>query len=428
MIKIKKPLAFVILLLLLLSFSACGLIKEMGEIKEGIDRDNDDLTSPVTVNYKQDSFVNGGQFSAVYGERIYFLSQEKGEGIHSMNLNGTDIRFEFEVPKIAELIINENTLYYLGVSEIQQNSNRTYDLFSRNRQTGETKKIVYKDNMEDNRTVSRAYVTESGTVFICENTSIYSSVEDPNGLYIYNDSDTLQKNETQLEDRMLIEAEDYMLVYPSEKTGKYDNPRYFSEEWSVVDKRTSGLCLSENMFSDRYFRVVFFDESYYYAAYYNELHIIDRATNETEEKITFSILDTENNWINNAIVRTVLDRGEYLAVLMGTRFETSYVYYVDKNSFSFGEMPIIEDGWILIDTDSEGYLYFDGKTLIKQQVYTYGFSDIIFEIKLRGIKEAEGLFEIAGDWLFIYEKSNSEEPNKLLYRINIETQEVVDLR
>ncbi|MCE5189865.1 MAG: hypothetical protein LLF75_11900 [Eubacteriales bacterium] len=71
-----------------------------------------------------------GKKAVLYDERIYYLSGELGQqGIYSMLLDGSDIRFEFPVEDIRAIQINDDGFFYSGYRNTATNSNGTYRLF-----------------------------------------------------------------------------------------------------------------------------------------------------------------------------------------------------------------------------------------------------------------------------------------------------------
>jgi len=89
-----------------------------------------DLDTRMFYANMKPTFANYGKKTAVFDNRIYYLSSEDGlQGVYSMHLDGTDVQLEFEVTDIRSLTVTTGGFYYSGYSHIGTNDNGDYRCF-----------------------------------------------------------------------------------------------------------------------------------------------------------------------------------------------------------------------------------------------------------------------------------------------------------
>ena len=89
-----------------------------------------DLDTRMFYANMKPSFENYGKKTAVFDNRIYYLSSEDGlQGIYSMLIDGTDVKIEFEVEDIRSLSVTSSGFYYSGFAHIGTNDNGEYRCF-----------------------------------------------------------------------------------------------------------------------------------------------------------------------------------------------------------------------------------------------------------------------------------------------------------
>jgi len=89
-----KQMVVITIALLILLFCGCSYILHGYE-----------WSKTRTTMYKPDAFHYAGQMAVYDNGCIYYVSHETGrEGLHSMKPDGSDVQFEFEMPKITRLI------------------------------------------------------------------------------------------------------------------------------------------------------------------------------------------------------------------------------------------------------------------------------------------------------------------------------------
>lgn len=87
-------------------------------------------TNRFYTNIKCDVNADYGKKTAVYQNRIYYLSAEDGtQGVYSMRLDGSDVKLEFAAEDIRALGVKEDGFYYSGFSAIDTNGNGDYRCF-----------------------------------------------------------------------------------------------------------------------------------------------------------------------------------------------------------------------------------------------------------------------------------------------------------
>ncbi len=82
------------------------------------------------TNIKFDAGADYGKKTAVYQDRIYYLSAEDGtQGVYSMRLDGSDVQLEFAAEDIRALAVKNDGFYYTGFSDVDNNINGDYRRF-----------------------------------------------------------------------------------------------------------------------------------------------------------------------------------------------------------------------------------------------------------------------------------------------------------
>jgi len=118
----KRQLALLICVVLFVSFCTGCVIRDPSF--------NNLDTVCFYANIKPDANADYGKKTAVYQNRIYYLSAENGtQGVYSMRLDGSDVKLEFAAEDIRALAVKEDGFYYSGFSDIDTNSNGEYRLF-----------------------------------------------------------------------------------------------------------------------------------------------------------------------------------------------------------------------------------------------------------------------------------------------------------
>ncbi len=122
---IKKLQHLLILLSILIFFA----VFFAGCMKANPSNNNLD-TWVFSANIRPSALQEVGKKATFFNQRIYYLSSELGQqGIYSMQLDGSDIQFEFPVEDIRALQVNNDGFYYCGFRSFEANSDGTYRNF-----------------------------------------------------------------------------------------------------------------------------------------------------------------------------------------------------------------------------------------------------------------------------------------------------------
>jgi hypothetical protein len=82
------------------------------------------------TNIKFDADADYGKKTAVYQDRIYYLSAEDGtQGVYSMRFDGSAVQLEFAAEDIRALAVKNDGFYYTGFSDVDNNINGDYRRF-----------------------------------------------------------------------------------------------------------------------------------------------------------------------------------------------------------------------------------------------------------------------------------------------------------
>ncbi|HWR28654.1 MAG TPA: hypothetical protein VN631_02370 [Negativicutes bacterium] len=133
---------------------------------------NNDLDTRSFYANMKPALANYGKKSAVYDNRIYFLSAENGtQGVYSMLFDGTDVQLEFETADIRSLTVTTDGFYYSGFSHVGVNDNgdyRCFHLYQRlNAQSKPIDLMSQAKNAEllEDDNVWDFYLKENGTLY-----------------------------------------------------------------------------------------------------------------------------------------------------------------------------------------------------------------------------------------------------------------------
>jgi hypothetical protein len=125
------------------------------------------------ANIKPDANADYGKKTAVYQDRIYYLSAEDGtQGVYSMRFDGSAVQLEFAAEDIRALAVKDDGFYYSGFSDIDTNSNGEYRCFRLyQRATAQSDPVDLlsaakrSEDLRDNN-VWDFYIATNGVIFI----------------------------------------------------------------------------------------------------------------------------------------------------------------------------------------------------------------------------------------------------------------------
>jgi hypothetical protein len=369
------------------------------------------------VMRKQDNDMNTGQSAACFGGRIYYVSQENGEdGIFSMNEDGSDIRFELSAPKITRLVVLDNSIYYVGISTVSHGE-KLFGLYEYDRASGEVEEVQYTQYPDS---VDDAYVTANGVICVLEDYATQSSVSPKNYAYILNRNEAAISSSV-TNDCMVQRDSDF--VYSS-STFFPDNENLASNTSCAFLDVATGNSLMDNMeISDvTYFKPLYAQNDKIWFALDNELLEIDKET----LKINF-IYRLDDSVKDMKLTYMYKDGDNAYVLFEKYGSEKQLLYILQLEQVWSEEIDTFNKSKVLLHI-GDGCIYWAENNILHcNAIGEKGISESIFEIKIPENIVKNNLLEIAGNWLFIYKqaKSAGTDTNQLLYKVNLETQEII---
>lgn len=405
---------------------------------------NHDWSDIENTKLKQNVNAYYGQMATCYDGRIYYASQEKGDyGLYSMNPDGGDITYECGLPKITHLIIRPGSFYYVGLKEIEEGQ-RVFGLYYYDKSENEAKEVQYRENQQ---CVNAAYVAEDGTICIIEKQNINSSIPPKDSTFITDSgiqssdtggepytrivSDVLQYNIGKVTDGFVIDfnknfivgREDHLPYEVEEDNYPYGKNHIGYDGFSFYDINQKEIIMDSNVLNnDNVFKILYADEELILCSVNNKLIEINSETLETRCEYKF-----DNT--NEKMKITFLFKSRDIVYAAFERYGNSNkeLYYLNLNTLSNGKAATFSNDKRLLNIYNGTILWAEGKRIYCSNISENGIGDNLFKIDMPENIVDNTIFEVAGDWIFIHERSTNEHANNLLYRINLNTLEVVDL-
>ena len=384
------------------------------------------------VMYKPHPTHYAGQMAVCWGDRIYYVSSESGkDGIHSMRSDGSDVRFEFEVSKITRLIATDEAFYYVGVYEIEEKNHQLFALFKKEHDLSESEMLpmVY----EYAESTCDAYVAQDKVIAVIEIAGTTSSVGTQETLNFIgvdriveiNNGDKYYFDNSQVYSVNVYADELGTYAFSGEITRYHDGENVQIEQMSVVDTLTGISVMSyishESM---QYIKLLYVLDDTFVFGEYNKLVLMDRYNHEKYKKIEVKNME-EGMWIDYVFK---CDDG-FVAIVKQENRNNDQLFIINTDSDETAEIMKLSDK-ILIDVQVGSVFYAKGNRIYCQAIDGISLGDVVCETRIPENLMRNKVFEIAGDWLFIHKHVNNVEwaTNQLLYKVNLKTQEVIDVR
>lgn len=424
----------IVLLLIVILLSACRAIKDNNEY-----RFNEFL-----IQYKTNNSANTGAIGAENENRIYYFSQEGGvSGIYSMNLNGSDIKFETEANDMQKLQIKDRKIYYLLLDKIsygekgEQWGNKAYSLYSMDLKNYEKK---YCSEVEDTvrNTIQKykkdgyrgiwdfyhlgddKFILKAVDVTVpINNFKLKNYFMDKYG-NIFTGYD-FQNIKFQLDGSKnwlyfyKPDTDDYIIL--SKNTIEKDESIEY-EDFIVYDiAKNSGFTVWDSSISYTDFLMIYFIDK-------GKL-IAGGERNGNNGKYNYII---EYDFEKEKVVKKCKIDGAETVILFDKKYilakfkDREEIYSFNEADFTMKKLLSNKKGYI-VDIRDNYYILLDKGNLYKKDLS----GKDIWKIKLdKNYIKNEHKVEVTGDWLFIKSFDLKEEQAYLEEKINIKTGERVD--
>ena len=415
--------AFTLVLAFILVSCSFGLYAPMDNIKIGL---------------KNDTSGGLGMAAVVYGDRIYYTSNELGkEGICSMKPDGSDVKQEIENPSIKMLQLLDGKLYFSGLSRIDDGT------------TANPTRIHHS-----------IYFNEIGS----SQCRKYGSSEDIAGFYITKDGLSFLYSDSIILHRDTINSYKQKIIKSISFSYHEDNIEklvYQAGEHALVFGYMDGFPTELDYSLGRMSYVLSTD---------TKTKVLSEYTNEDQaDAFKAFCMDDENIYCSFNEMVVVLNRSDYSVKATFIPGGLTNEYTIENISRFGGDLYILADRWT--DTGertppllNEKLFHMDAKTLEWSEVLSLGRNQrilgvnkenvplldngVIYKVALKGksigekskLIDAPGdisshnyMVDYAGDWMFLYKiYPETDSPiygdspgQQLMYKINLKSGEAI---
>lgn len=390
------------------------------------------------VQYKVNRGSPIGSIAVVYGDRIYYFSDEQeNSGIYSMDLNGDNVRFELEARDIQKLQIKDDTLYYLTMDKViygeegAQWGNRYYSLKSIDLKTDEAVRYTNVEEVIRQKGYSNKYrgiwdfYYINSDKFVVSDISLASpemsfrlksNIIDVGGS-IYNFGEykriKLKTPKGEYFDHLAFydfKDDEYILLLT---TGDDSHTDLYTDRFSVYDEKlNSSFTIIDTVISSEAEPRIFYKKGdNYIISSQNYVLEYDAQNEEVVNKYRF----------DKDVRQIIIFDKNYLLVKFENKEE---IYNFDDESF-MAEKILTNDKGRIVDIHEDYYILIDNNALYKKNISD---EKDIWKIDLgHDYIKREHKVEIAGDWLFIKSFNLEAEQSTLEEKINIATGERIEI-
>lgn len=380
---------------------------------------------------KKDVESYSGQVSCVYRNRIYYVSNELGEdGVYSMDYEGGNIKLEFTASKIVKLIVKDNKIYYIELSNVDKKRNEMYGLYEYNKVTQETSVVMEGD---DTQSVHNVSVISEDLVFARVYEGIGSSKIYQSYLYEISDKGhtpyveikkiaTIERNSSILK---IIPFDGYFLTTLEYKYNYDIRENCIGDEQDSVYDIETGETLMPDIFKYGYYniKVIHTNRNNVYTSNGNQLVIYTKEKLHVKKRVVFDGIN-EDERLDYAI-----ESNGKLYLIFTNKDKTKKLFAMNMETHEYAELMDFDSRTVLINIQDGGILYAKGKKVYFKNFIDKGLGETKYEIKFDGNIVYNNIFEVAANWLFIYDRGQPymTTPLELLYKVNLETKEVIEV-
>lgn len=377
------------------------------------------------VMYKQDVNCAKGQLAAVYDNKIFFAGNVNNEyGIYSMDLDGRNIQLEFTSNKIIKLFVTEEKFYYISLNNKRNTKEGIYSLYIYDRESDEVV-LLAGDGL--NQSVENMMIAND-TILVRMIESLHSSKAPNSYMYYISDFNDLTVADEILlgfndsnEYKLLI-YDDYIITFVEYKYLQYPGKEIeFDENDSVYNFETNENLMWQHLDGENCdFKVVHTDNDSIYLAYKNNLVIYDKNTLTEKNKVFFQGMSNEYQ------LDYLIKKENIIYLIFLSDDDQVELYIMNSKSLNYTELKTFDDKSILLNFQVDCVIYAEEDKIICQEVGEDGLGDIEYELEFNDNIVQNCLFEVVGNWVFIYDKGkpNNQSPFELVYRVNLKTKEI----
>ena len=403
---------------------------------------------------------NYGKKAAVYDNRIYYLSAEKGsQGIYSMLLDGTDVKPEFETEDIRSLTVTSDGFYYSGFAHISENDNgayRCFHLLHRESAASDPTNLVSRaENADllDGDNVWDFYLKEDGSLYIriaqmnfllgqidvsiatllqgrililqdydvlLNNSRAFNNPGQQSGLMIYQHKDQLIPISSEI-----LAEEDWVQIFDKQNVSLFDE----TKSRTVLPIDAIFLSFSERYdgyYSDRW--IIRISDEKILLAYEAGLYEYDMKTDTSREVCAFpkteSIYATYDDGTDILLLTKTFRKEGWIR----NRFRKFFQIPKQKGETLYRIDPSTGESTTMLGLDQgDAFLYIDDVTVATasdNMISIYDISgdkaELLRTIEVEhNIVDRANKVDTAGGWLFLYRFNEQTQRDELIEKIFI---------
>ncbi len=382
----------------------------------------------LSIDYKNDKSTNFGYTAAVYGDRIYYVTNELGKsGIYSMKLDGTDVRMEVENPNVTMLEITGGKLYFSGLEKIRKpsgdlptNVNTLYCSALGSAKYGKTR------DREMNANIGAFFVAQDGFQFI-----------DSGGLSL--DQDTVDskykkitmipldyKGESVYAGVCKIGGTQIIAFFDPDDPDTYLFNISIGGDPFVLDTNTGELVLQVDNGQDM-LKAFQIDDKYIYCSYNEMVVVLDKTTYSVKKKIIPEGLSSDYD------IAHMTKYGNAVYIMADRWLDTSIaaqpllnekLYKMDTKTFKCTKLLDLGQNQRILGIDANYIILLDHGEIDKLVLKNGGIDQ---KQKLanapRDINLNTYTIDYAGDWMFLHRTYSPGQ--ELVYKINLQSGKVI---
>jgi len=379
----------------------------------------------VKIGFKNDTSGDLGMAAAVYGDRIYYTSNELGKaGICSMKPDGSDVRQEIVNPSIMMLQLFQGKLYFCGLNTIEQTTatpiQAHHALFAKNID-GSTK---YKDlDPEHGDNKVGVYVNDDLLLVYWNDGGQGIKLLKGEKLKPKTIKVSFKYKKITVENKFYIQGNTLATYYPA----TYQN----EDKPYIVDMGTGNLVLKCDTTEGT--KAFCMDDENLYCSYNEMVVVFNRSDYSVKARIIPGGLTSDYT------IENISRFGGDLYILAdrwtdeGSSLLSEKLYHADAKTLSCSEVLSLDKNQRVLGM-TERMILLDGGKIYKAALKGGSIGEKTKLIDAPGdISSRNYMVDYAGDWMFLYKvypETGSpvygDSPGQqLLYKINLKSGEVV---
>ncbi len=401
----------------------------------------DFIGSAVITDYDETS--NTGHLTAFANNQIYYYSNEADgvNGIYKMDLDGSNVELLIECPDIKRLTIYDEKIYYVGLSKhfnpYKHYPTTYYGMY-------ESSDFETSQRIEPNlECVRDAFFFENGFIAATE---IYTNKWSFEGrTYLIQDGQIIEPNDSDILINKAEISDGNLSVFQSKQIEEVDIKFYITSGFPKSDEVNAyflygtdafgtlkdGRIIPYSLSSNSNMRYLV-ESNEMVVGIGNAIYVFNLEDYTLKDKIEYdfvnSSIDKDDRYYNNVYTNMYFSKDEIIYAKVDSYKEnrsyvSSHLITIDlDNSNIIVVDEISRNTNILSFNDEKVVSYKSGKIYIN----THDGSKITSSQQIASIGRKDIVVERVSNWIFLYEEQETNTQHTLLYKINVQTGEVIE--